>query len=405
VVKTFSPPANLSGHQGLGVWVYGDGKGEVLNLQQTSPSNLSHAIAEHYIPVDFAGWRYFELVEPEGKRHADYSWPYGGIYSIYRESIRPNSVNTLSLWYNNIPPRQSVACYLSPIRALPIVPAKLRNPSVTIGEKTITFPVDIETGQFLEFRGLDDCKLYGPKGEEIRDVVPTGDVPALEPGENEIKLTHEPETGVHPRAYVSVISHGEPFGGTNPSGQIRWKFLRREDDAPQVIRALDGVQNQWDVICRPDGTNVQLEAEIIVESVDAPASIYSDPGAIPLETFDSLDAFADGPDNKYLGDVGGEPNKGSPAASGVTHEFALSRDVVKRGKTSARYTATSETPNGCSARGKRFDPPIDLSACTDIGFLVHGDGNGQILNLQLRDTEGACHEMKVGIGFTGWKYR
>lgn len=423
VGKTFSPPANLSGHQGLGVWVYGDGKGEVLNLQQTSPSNLSHAIAEHYIPVDFAGWRYFELVEPEGKRHADYSWPYGGIYSIYRESIRPNSVDTLSLWYNNIPPRQSVACYLSPIRALPIVPTKLRNPSVTIGGTTITFPVDIETGQFLEFRGLDDCTLYGPKGEEIREVVPTGDVPALEPGENEIKLTHEPETGVHPRAYVSVISHGEPFGGTNPSDQIRWKFLRREDDAPHVIRALDGVQNQWDVICRPDGKNVRLEAEIIVESVDAPASIYSDPGAIPLETFDSLDAFADGlgkgvryllperPEGCCAQKVPdpfsqcSDSNKGSPAASGVTHELALSRDVVKRGKTSARYTATSEKPNGCSARGKRFDPPIDLSACTDIGFLVHGDGNGQILNLQLRDTEGACHEMKVGIGFTGWKYR
>ena len=51
--KTFSPPANLSAHQALGVWVFGDGKGEVLNLQQTSPSHLSHAIADHYITVDF----------------------------------------------------------------------------------------------------------------------------------------------------------------------------------------------------------------------------------------------------------------------------------------------------------------------------------------------------------------
>jgi hypothetical protein len=215
VGKTFSPPANLSGHQALGVWVYGDGKGEVLNLQQTSPSHLSHAIAEHYITVDFTGWRYFELVEPEGGRHADYSWPYGGIYSIYRESIRPNSVNTLSLWYNNIPPHQTVACYLSPVRAMPILPTKLRNPSVTIGGKTITFSVEIETGQFLEFRGPDDCKLYGPKGEEIRDVEAAGDVPTLEPGANEIKLTCGPEAGINPRAYVSVITQGEPFGGVN----------------------------------------------------------------------------------------------------------------------------------------------------------------------------------------------
>jgi len=225
--KTFSPPANLSGHQALGLWVYGDGKGEVLNLQQTSPSHLSHAIADHYITVDFTGWRYFELVEPEGERHADYSWPYGGIYSIYRESIRPNSVETLSLWYNNIPPKQKVACYLSPIRALPIVPAKLRHPSVTVGGKTITFPVDIETGQFLEFRGLNDCKLYGPKGEEIRDVEPLGDMPTLKPGTNIVTFACERETGVNPRTYVSVKTQGEPFGGTNPSDQIRWEFLHQ----------------------------------------------------------------------------------------------------------------------------------------------------------------------------------
>jgi hypothetical protein len=236
VGKRFSPPVNLSGHQALGLWVYGDGKGEVLNLQQTSPSHLSHAIAEHYITVDFTGWRYFELVEPEGQRHADYSWPYGGAYAIYRESIRPNGVETLSLWYNNIPPKETVACYLSPIRGLPIRPTKLRNPSLTIGGKTITFPVDIETGQYLEFRAPDDCKLYGPNGEEIRDVKPEGVVPALEPGENRIEFTCDPKPGVNPRAYVSVITQGEPFGGTNPSNQIRWEFLRQEDDKPRAIR-------------------------------------------------------------------------------------------------------------------------------------------------------------------------
>ena len=239
VGKAFSPPANLSAHQGLGVWVHGDGKGEVLNLQQTSPSHLSHAIADHYITVDFTGWRYFELVEPEGQRHADYSWPYGGTYSIYRESIRPASVDTLSLWYNNLPPGQSVTCYLSPIRALPVTPAKLRNPSITIGGKSLTFPVEIETGQFLEFHGPGDCKLYGLKGEEIRDVEPVGDVPELESGANGVEFACESEPGRNPRAYVSTITQGEPFGGANPPGEIRAEFLQRMG-AP-VDRAEDHV--------------------------------------------------------------------------------------------------------------------------------------------------------------------
>ncbi|NQT11972.1 MAG: hypothetical protein HQ582_04430 [Planctomycetes bacterium] len=214
-VKKFDPPIDLTKHQALGLWIHGDGKGQVLNLQQTSPSHLSHAIADHYVTIDFTGWHYFELVEPEGKRHADYSWPYGGIYSIYRESIRPKSVSTLSLWYNNVPAKETVTCHLGPIRAIPIRPTRLRNPSVSVGGRTITFPVDIETGQFLEFRAPDECKLYGPKGEEIRDVEPVGDVPTLEPGANPIKFAWEPTEGVHPRAYVSLITEGESFGGAN----------------------------------------------------------------------------------------------------------------------------------------------------------------------------------------------
>ncbi len=225
--KVFSPPADLKSHQGLGVWVHGDAKGEVLNLQQTSPSHLSRAIADHYITVDFTGWRYFELIEPEGRRHADYSWPYGGSYAIYRESIRPASVSTLSLWYNNLPPGQTVTCYLSAIRALPVVSTKLGHPSITVGGKTLTFPVDIETGQFLEFRGLGKCTLYGRQGEKIRDVEPMGDVPELEAGANRVEFACDSETARNPRAYVSVITHGETFGGVNPPEIIRQEFLQR----------------------------------------------------------------------------------------------------------------------------------------------------------------------------------
>ena len=63
--KTFSPPLNLTANQGLGVWVHGDGKGEVLNFQVRSPSHLSNAAGEHYVIVDFTGWRYFTLVETD----------------------------------------------------------------------------------------------------------------------------------------------------------------------------------------------------------------------------------------------------------------------------------------------------------------------------------------------------
>ena len=170
--KVFSPTLDISKNQALGVWIYGDGQGEVLNFQLNSPQHISHGTGEHYVIVDFTGWRYFELIEPEGERYAEYSWPYGSNYAIYRESVNYGQIESLTLWYNNVPQGKTVSCTLKPIKAMPLLSAKLINPSVTIGDRTITFPVEIETGCYLEFNSMSDCKLYGQQGELIREVLP-----------------------------------------------------------------------------------------------------------------------------------------------------------------------------------------------------------------------------------------
>ncbi len=109
--KTFSPPLSLENHEGLGLWVHGDGKGEVLNVQLTSPPHVSFAISDHYVPIDFTGWRYVELVEPEGQRWCDYTWPYGGAYATFREQLDYRQVDSISLWYNNLPPAKMAASW------------------------------------------------------------------------------------------------------------------------------------------------------------------------------------------------------------------------------------------------------------------------------------------------------
>ena len=206
--KQFSPNLNLSNHQALGVWVYGDGKGEVLNFQLRSPEHISHGIGEHYVLVDFIGWRYFELIEPEGERYAQYSWSYGDIYSIYRESVNYNNIDSLSLWYNNIPKGEKVSCRLRPVKAMPLAKIKIVNPKVTIDNKEIVFPVEIESGSYLEFYSMDDCKLYAPNGELIKEVIPQGYVPILDEGENVIKFDCNIPENMSARANVTVISRG-----------------------------------------------------------------------------------------------------------------------------------------------------------------------------------------------------
>jgi len=207
--KTFAPVRDLSQHQALGLWVHGDGKGQVLNLQMTCPSHLVAGIGEHYIVVDFTGWRYFELIEPEGDRYSHYTWPYGSPYSIYRESLNYSQVERLNLWLNNLRPHEKTACYLSPIKALPLMSIALRNPSIVLNGNRIVFPVEMKSGSYLEFLSPTDCKLYGPQGKLIRAVTPSGEVPSLQPGANRVTFDCDHSAGPSPRAQVTIITRGE----------------------------------------------------------------------------------------------------------------------------------------------------------------------------------------------------
>jgi len=60
----------------------------------------------------------------------------------------------------------------------------------------------------MEFRGVDDCKLYGKNGELLADVKPDGAVPVLAPGQNQVTFTCEGPTEPNPRARVTLITFG-----------------------------------------------------------------------------------------------------------------------------------------------------------------------------------------------------
>lgn len=210
--KVYEPELNIGGQQALGVWVHGDGQGELLNVQLRSPEHTTNTgIGDHYVTVDFTGWRYFELIEMEGGRIEDYSWPYGGYYAVYRENVDYGQVHSMSFWFNNVPAGKEVACHLSPVRAVPLVKCAITNPRLSVAGKTIAFPVTMESGQYLELLGPDDCRLYGPKGELVQEVKLDGDLPVLAAGDNEVAFECDAADGPNPRAWVTVITRGEPL--------------------------------------------------------------------------------------------------------------------------------------------------------------------------------------------------
>ena len=85
---------------------------------------------------------------------------------------------------------------------------RISRPSLTVGGRTVTFPVELETGCYLEFNGRDDCRLYNAKGELLQRVEPEGDIPELEAGDNQLTFSCAP-SAVRPRANVTVITQGD----------------------------------------------------------------------------------------------------------------------------------------------------------------------------------------------------
>ena len=119
----------------------------------------------------------------------------------------------LQLWYNNLPAGEKVECYLGPVKALPMVPELIINPTVKVSGKTITFQASMKSGDYLEFRPGLHCNVFGPKGEIIqKDVSYTGEIPDLENGVNSITFNCEQHNkGISYRAQVTIISEGNPL--------------------------------------------------------------------------------------------------------------------------------------------------------------------------------------------------
>jgi len=430
-VKEFDPVVNMTPYDAIGLWVHGDGKGGVFNLQLTNLPEYSRTLDDHHIKLDFNGWRYFELLlrERDAAAYHDYKWPYGSHCVLHRSPLVRHAVSKLTAYLNNLPPQDEVVCCLSPIKALRTRKVILQNPTIEIGGKRLVFPVDLESGMYIEFESPDDCRVYDERGNVVQWLEPQGDVPTLTSGDNQITFTCKGTDGFRSRAEVTVITCDEPLRDRMPKDKIDWSLLRREYEPPRTICSLDGRQNEWQVISRSDAGKADLEIELNVEKASDKMAAYNAPTAVTLESFDGPDAAqmserqkkgtgpicAKHPSGRH-GKLAPSPFSAAYAYDsqyiaggcnpGVTQKLSRSSDVVKLGKTSARYTAisTRDDNGGWSVKGNRFKEPVDLSGFAAIGFWLHGDAGGQLFKLQLRDADGGWQDNYTRVDFNGWRY-
>ena len=221
--KKFEPWMNLADNKALGIWIKGDNNSELLNFRLETPEQFSAGVrGDHYVKIDFIGWKYFELVETESSEFSNYIWPGSEltpesvvkdlfVYKTYMHSVQFDKVDRLQLWYNNLPAGKEVSCVIGPIKAISTVSCRIENPSITIAGKKIVFPVRLESGMYIEYLAPTDCKLYGPKGELLMEIIPYGTIPNLLHGNNEISFSCNGSKEIRTRVQVTVISESEPL--------------------------------------------------------------------------------------------------------------------------------------------------------------------------------------------------
>jgi len=453
----FDPPLNLSNHRRIGVWVKAAGQGGILNVQLAN----TYGYRDHYLPLDFTGWSYFELDPPEDTRFYEYSWPYNFIDLMYWV-FRYHEVTGLNLYYNALPPGAEVACLIGRVEALQEQSVPLVSPALETAGQKMVFPASLKPDEYLEMDWAGRCRHFDPNGGLVAEVQPEGSL-RLAPGDNRIRFTCEVNEATTSRAEVTLAVKGEPLPNRRerssgrdavrsgpvrasrpPDGrltaELRTSLVTRHPGpkgealnilpdgkggfrlmqglyelvgrpTSQSIAAFDGVANVWTV---ENDLQAPCRAVVVIQrGRSMPDVDYEDPRGLVLETFDNLSAYEMSDTNqfeKYVLGGGKRLTQDGPVREGVSQTFVPSAEGTPplakggQGGVCGIYTATNDGgPGGWCAKGKRFPEPLDLSGYEAVALWVHGDGQRETLRFQFRDVEGRYADWLVPIDFIGWR--
>jgi hypothetical protein len=176
---------------------------------------------------------------------------------------------------------------------------------------------------------------------------------------------------------------------------------------PHTIAAFDGKANVWRI--EHNGRMPAVPAVAISRGAAALDVEYDDPRALVLETFDDLGPYAMSDSNRFEQYVIGNGKMltpDGPVRDGVSQSFVVEAAAARVGTTCGVYTAVNRGgAGGWCAKGRRFAAPMDLSRCRTLAFWLHGDGKGEKLRFQFRDTAGRHADWLVPIDFIGWQLR
>jgi hypothetical protein len=204
-VREFVQPVDLSNHLGMGLWVYGDGGGQVVNVRVESPAHLASGFTDHIVEVDFTGWRYFALAEADNGKADDVD-PNNPNYNEYRQTVFYNSISKVQLIIKG----ETKNLRFRTVRALPLKETHLVDPVLQTDEQTISFRGYIKTGHYMEFTPGARAVVYDAAGREISEMQPNTPLFKLPAGNATIKFSGVTVSGNIPGVRITLCTNENP---------------------------------------------------------------------------------------------------------------------------------------------------------------------------------------------------
>ncbi len=158
-----SSSVDIEGKIALKLKVYGNGSPtDALLLTLWGKSSTHDGRNDYFVPLNFTGWKEIVLVEVNNEDHEGYDFSGNGV----EPATSPHNVAFSSTikysGFTGITVSCSGACTgvkLDTLTAYTPIDAPAKNPSITIGDKTITFNAELHSSDYIEYYP-DENKAY-----------------------------------------------------------------------------------------------------------------------------------------------------------------------------------------------------------------------------------------------------
>ena len=259
-----SPYLDIGKASAYGFWVKGDGSGALLNFVCRGAQEYHGGTSDHYVRLDFKGWRYFTVAmrEREGYASVDYVWPYSGaIHDRLRTIVNTKHMQEFSIYLNDIAPGASASVEVSEVRALETYPEVATGLALVVNGTRHELPFALESGEFAELEGCVWTR-YSEMGDPVERATVKSPV-SLKAGRNEFELKGAFKGGAPLRVQTALFALGKPFrafvDALTPEMRRAMAF---EAMASVVYAPAKGFDGKVTVAVRP-GEEASLSVEVV----------------------------------------------------------------------------------------------------------------------------------------------